>query len=148
MKTILFVCVHNAGRSQMAEAFVNAVAAERGLPIRAVSAGTVAGSRINPMARAVMAELGIAMEGQGPKPLTQEMADAADRIITMDCGVDAAACPARIHLSEDWGLDDPAGRPVEAVRAIRDQIRGRVEALIEELGPGSRPDLPEGGWDR
>lgn len=133
MKTVLFVCVHNAGRSQMAEAFVNRMATERGLQIRGESAGTAVGERVNPVALQVMAELGISMDGQTPKQLTQAMADSAERIITMGCGVDATSCPARIHLSEDWGLDDPAGQPIEKVRAIRDQIRSRVEALVEEL---------------
>ena len=131
MKTVLFVCVHNAGRSQMAEAFVNWLAAERQLSIRAESAGTVAGERINPIAAEVMAEVGISMEGHRPKPLTQAMADKAERIITMGCGVDASVCPARIYISEDWGLDDPAGQPIETVRRIRDEIRARVEALLD-----------------
>ena len=133
MKTVLFVCVHNAGRSQMAEAFLNRLAAERKLPIQAESAGTLAGAQINPVARTVMAEIGISLDGQQPKLLTQAMAERADRIITMGCGVDAAACPARIHVTEDWGLDDPAGQPLEKVRAIRDQIRQRVETLLQEL---------------
>jgi arsenate reductase len=132
-KTVLFVCVHNAGRSQMAEAFTNKLASERGLPIRGESAGTEVGTRINPLAVEVMRELGISMEDQAPKQLTQEMADSASRIITMGCGVDATSCPARIHLSEDWGLDDPAKQPIEKVRAIRDQIRQRVEAMLSEL---------------
>ena len=132
MKTVLFVCVHNAGRSQMAEAFTNRLAQERGLPIQAESAGTVVGSRINPIAEQVMEEIGFSMEGQSPKQLTQAMADRADRILTMGCGVDAAACPARILISEDWGLDDPAGQPLEIVRRIRDEIRERVEALLAE----------------
>lgn len=132
-KTVLFVCVHNAGRSQMAEAFTNHLARERGLPVRGLSAGTEAGSRINPLAVEVMGELGISMEGQAPKQLTQELADSAARIITMGCGVDATSCPARIHLSEDWGLDDPAGKPIEKVREIRDLIRDRVGRLLEEL---------------
>lgn len=117
----------------MAEAFVNKIAAERGVQIRGESAGTAVGERVNPLALQVMAELGISMDGQTPKQLTQAMADSAKRVITMGCGVDATSCPARIHLSEDWGLDDPAGQPIEKVRAIRDQIRARVEALIEEL---------------
>ncbi len=136
MKTILFVCVHNAGRSQMAEALVNHLAAERGLPVRALSAGTVAGQEINPAAREVMAEIGIPMEGQQPKPLTQVMADAADRVVTMGCGVDAEACPAHIHLSSDWGLDDPKDAPLKKVREIRDQIRSKVNALLDEIGAG------------
>lgn len=134
MKTVLYVCVHNAGRSQMAEALTNNLAAARRLPVRAVSAGTIAGTTISPEAVAVMDEIGISMAGQAPKPLTQEMADSADRVITMGCGVDADACPARIHLSEDWGLDDPKGQPLDKVRAIRDEIVHRVEDLLREIG--------------
>ncbi len=133
MKTVLFVCIHNAGRSQMAEALLNHLAAQRGLAVRALSAGTVAGKEINPAGREVMAEIGIAMDGQRPKPLTQAMADAADRVVTMGCGVDAEACPARIHLSEDWGLEDPKNAPVEKVREIRDQIRSKVETLLADM---------------
>jgi arsenate reductase (thioredoxin) len=130
---ILFVCVHNAGRSQMAEAFVNHHAKARGLSVTGASAGTVAGTQINPVAVEVMQELGISLEGQTPKQLTQELADSADKKITMGCGVDAAACPARIFFTEDWGLDDPKGQPIEKVRAIRDQIQARVETLLAEL---------------
>ena len=133
MKTVLFVCVHNAGRSQMAEAFVNHYAKQRGLDVIGASAGTVAGTQINPVAVEVMQELGISMEGQSPKQLTQELADSADKKITMGCGVDASACPARIFFTEDWGLDDPKGQPLEKVREIRDQIQARVEALLTEL---------------
>ena len=133
MRNILFVCVHNAGRSQMAEAFTNRVAAERGLAVRGLSAGTEVSTRVNPLAVEVMKELGISMEGHVPKQLTQEMADSSDRIITMGCGVDATSCPARIHLSEDWGLDDPAVQSIERVREIRDQIRTRVESMLTEM---------------
>jgi len=142
MKTVLFVCVHNAGRSQMAEAFVNKFAADHDYPIRGLSAGTEAGERVNPLAAQVMAEIGISLDGQKPKQLTQAMADHADRIITMGCGVDATSCPARIHLSEDWGLDDPAGQSLEKVREIRDQIRTRVEGLIADIM------LPKGRTER
>ena len=136
MKNVLYVCVHNAGRSQMAEAFTNHLATARGLDVRALSAGTVAGTVINARAIEAMAELGISMAGQEPKQLTQAMADAADRVVTMGCGVDAESCPARIHLSEDWGLDDPKDASIEEVRAIRDQIHARVETLLGELaGP-------------
>jgi len=134
MKIVLFVCIHNAGRSQMAEAFTNVLATERGLPVRALSAGTVAGAEINPVAVAAMQEVGVSMEAQKPKQLTQALADSADRIITMGCGVDAESCPARIHLSEDWRLDDPKGQPVEKVRAIRDEIKAKVEALLSAVG--------------
>ena len=119
MRTVLFVCVHNAGRSQMAEALLNKMAA---------------GTEINPVARQVMDEIGIPMDGQSPKMLTQAMADSASKVITMGCGVDGDLCPARIHLSEDWGLDDPKGQSIEKVRAIRDQIEAKVEQLLAESG--------------
>jgi arsenate reductase len=130
MKTVLFVCTHNAGRSQMAEAFLNHLAAERNLPVRALSAGTIPGAGIHPTAVQVMAEVGISLEGQYPKRLTQQLVDSADQIITMGCGVDTSACPARFLITEDWGLEDPAGQPVEKVRQIRDEIRKRVETLL------------------
>lgn len=133
MKTVIFLCVHNAGRSQMAEAFVNHEAKTRGLDIRGASAGTVGGKQLNPVAVEAMTELGISMEGQHPKLMTQEMVDGAAKIISMGCGVDAAACPAKFVLTEDWGLDDPAGQGIETVRIIRDQIRERVIKLLEEM---------------
>ncbi len=132
MKTVLYVCVHNAGRSQMAEAYTNHLARERNLPIIAFSAGTVGGTQLNPVAAQVMEEAGVSMGGHLPKLITQAMANSADKIITMGCGVDAEACPARIFVTEDWGLDDPKGQPIETVRAIRDQIRERVENLLNE----------------
>ena len=132
MKTVLYVCVHNAGRSQMAEALTNALAKERGLPITALSAGTVAGTSVNPVAVAVMEEIGISMAGHHPKQLTQEMADSAETVITMGCG---DACPVYPGTRyEDWVLDDPAGQPLEVVRGIRDDIRARVVRLLAELG--------------
>ncbi len=133
MKTILFVCVHNAGRSQMAEGLTRHLAAQMGLQVSSQSAGTHGGKVLNPVAVQAMEELGISMEGQAPKLLTQEMADRADRIISMGCGVDAEACPAKFILTEDWGLDDPAGQPIEKVREIRDQIAERVRTMLLEL---------------
>lgn len=130
MKTYLFVCVHNAGRSQMAEAFVNHLAKENGLDVRGVSAGTVAGTEINPTAREVMAEIGISLDGQTPKQLSPELIADADEIITMGCGVEADACPARFFVTDDWGLDDPKGCPIADVRRIRDEIQTRVERLL------------------
>ena len=130
---VLFVCVHNAGRSQMAEAFLRAGARERGIELVATSAGTLGGGSINPVAAAAMAEIGIPMDDHWPKALDQAMADQADRIISMGCGVDAEACPAKFLLTEDWGLDDPAGQPIERVREIRDQIRQKVEVLLNDL---------------
>ncbi len=133
MKTILFVCVHNTGRSQMAEAFFNYFAKARGLKIRAFSAGTMAGKEINPVVKQVMEEIGISLEGQRPRQLTPQIVTGAARMITMGCGVDASVCPAGIYPTEDWGLEDPAGQPIEKVREIRDQIRTRVEALLDEV---------------
>lgn len=133
LKRVLYVCVHNAGRSQMAEALTNHLARERQVDVVAESAGTIGGKSLNPMAFQAMEEIGISMADQTPKLLTQEMADHADRIITMGCGVDASACPAKFLVGEDWGLDDPAGQPIKRVREIRDQIRDRVVALLEEM---------------
>lgn len=135
MSKVLFVCVHNAGRSQMAEAFFNQVAQERGLPVRAESAGTAPGERVNPVAAAAMAELGLNLSGHQPKLLTPELAASAEKIITMGCGVEADMCPAGTYISEDWGLDDPMGKTIEGVRVVRDAIRERVNALAEQLAP-------------
>jgi arsenate reductase len=131
--TILFVCVHNAGRSQMAEAFVNHLAQQRGLTVSAESAGTVGGKNLNPLAVQAMEELGISMSNHRPKLIDQSMVDRSERVISMGCGVDVEACPARFLLAEDWALDDPAGQDLEAVRGIRDQIKMRVEAMLDEL---------------
>jgi arsenate reductase len=133
MKTALFVCVHNAGRSQAAEAFFNHSEAERGLTLTGESAGTEGGATLNPTVVALMRQRGISMEGHTPKILTQEMADAADKVITMGCGVDADKCPARVHFTDDWGLDDPKGRPEAEVEVILTEIEARVLLLIDEL---------------
>lgn len=117
----------------MAEAFTNRIAKDRGLEIYAESAGTEMGKELNQLAVQVMNELGISMEGQCPKQLTQALVHKAEKVITMGCGVDADACPAKFLVTEDWGLDDPAGQPIEAVRAIRDQIKQRVEILLDEM---------------
>lgn len=134
MVDVLFVCVHNAGRSQMAEAIFNHEAMLKGLPFRAASAGTLGAGEINPMARLALEEIGIATEGLTPKRLDQTMADTAARTVSMGCGVDAAACPAKFLVTEDWGLEDPAGQPIEVVRAVRDEIRRRVARLLADLG--------------
>lgn len=136
MKTYMFVCVHNAGRSQMAEAFVNHYAALHGLSVKGASAGTVGGKQLNAMAVEAMAELGISMERQTPKLLTQEMIGPETSVITMGCGVDASACPAKFLVSEDWGLDDPAGQDIEKVREIRNEIKKRVVGMLG-LNPGT-----------
>jgi arsenate reductase (thioredoxin) len=130
LKTYLFVCVHNAGRSQMAEALVNHYAALHALNVKGLSAGTVGGKALNPMAVQAMGEKGISMEGQTPKLLTQEMIGPETSVITMGCGVDAEACPAKFLVTEDWGLDDPAGQGIESVRAIRDEIDRKIRNLL------------------
>lgn len=114
----------------MAEAMTNHLARLGGLNVRAKSAGTVGGKQLNPQAVEAMAEIGILMEGHVPKLITQELVDEADKIISMGCGVDAEACPAKFLLTEDWELEDPAGMGIEGVRIVRDQIRAKVEQLL------------------
>ena len=128
---VLYVCVHNAGRSQMAEAITNHFANELDLMVHAKSAGTVGGKQLNPQAIEVLAEIGISLAGHQPKLLTPEMVAEADQIISMGCGVDAEACPTKFLLTEDWQLDDPAGQDIETVRKIRNQIIERVKDLLE-----------------
>ena len=115
----------------MAEAFVNHFARKHGLDVRAESAGTVGGSSLNPLAVRAMEEIGIPMTGQVPKILTSDMLGPDTEAITMGCGVDADACPAKFVVSEDWGLDDPAGRPIDEVRRIRDEIGRRVREMLQ-----------------
>jgi arsenate reductase len=115
----------------MAEAYTNQLARKGGLDIVAESAGTVGGKALNPLAAQAMAEDGVDMSHQRPKLISQEMVDGADKIISMGCGVDAVACPAKFLVTEDWELDDPAGESIEKVRQIRNQIRSRVETLLE-----------------
>lgn len=118
----------------MAEAYANHLANELGVDVQAESAGTVGGKELNPMAVAAMAEEGVSLEGHHPKLLTQEMADRAEKIISMGCGVDAEACPAKFLLTEDWALDDPAGQSIDSVRVIRDQIKAHVRKMLEQAG--------------
>lgn len=114
----------------MAEAITNARAGERRLTVRAISAGTQAGTAVNPLALAALAEINIPVTGLTPKALTQDMANAADAVITMGCGVNAGACPARFLVADDWELDDPTGQDLNAVRRIRDQITAHVDTLL------------------
>ena len=114
----------------MAEAITNHLAIERGLEVRAKSAGTVGGKQLNPQAVEVLREIGISLDGHAPKFLTPELVAASDQIISMGCGVDAEACPTKFLLTEDWELDDPAGQDINSVRVIRDQIVDRVENLL------------------
>jgi len=126
--TVLFVCVHNAGRSQMAAGYLLHLAGDR---IDVLSAGSQPADRVNPAAIAAMAEEGIDIAARTPKLLTDEAVQEADVVITMGCGDECPFHPGKRY--EDWVLDDPAGQGLDAVRPIRDEIRNRVEALIEEL---------------
>ncbi|MFG2111492.1 arsenate reductase ArsC [Streptomyces sp. NPDC048718] len=128
LASVLFVCVHNAGRSQMAAGFLRHLAGDR---VEVRSAGSLPGDRVNPAAVAAMAETGIDIAGQRPKVLTTEAVQASDYVITMGCGDACPVFPGKHYL--DWALDDPAGQGVEAVRPIRDAIRARVEGLIAEI---------------
>ncbi len=131
MKNVLFVCVHNSGRSQMAEAFFNRLAEGRAT---AASAGSQPDDAVDPTVVEVMREVGVDISGKVPRRLVPEIVDAADRVVIMGCGVETA-CPVTFVETEDWGLDDPKGQPIEVVRRIRDEIRARVENLIGELNP-------------
>jgi len=134
MTTVLFACVHNAGRSQMAAAWFNALADPR--KARAVSAGTAPGPRVHPEVVTAMREVGIDLSGADTRRLTVDLASQARLLVTMGCG---DQCPV-VHgvRRDDWPLEDPRGKPLAAVRAIRDDIRGRVWNLIvaEGWGPG------------
>ncbi len=129
MKNVLFVCVHNSGRSQMAEAFLNELGKGQA---GAHSAGTSPANAVDPAVMAVMEEGGIDISKNVPKALTLDLLDQADRVVTMGCGVEGV-CPATSVETEDWGLDDPKGKSLEEVRRIRDEIRARVEKLVREL---------------
>ncbi len=127
--TVLFLCVHNAGRSQMALGFFEHLAGDRAV---AWSGGSEPGYEINPSAIAAMAERGIDISREYPKPWTDEIVRAADVVITMGCGDACPVFPGKRYL--DWQLDDPAGKGVEDVRPVRDEIERRVRGLLDELG--------------
>jgi len=129
MRKILFVCVHNAGRSQMAEAFFNQMAKGKA---EGSSAGTQPSKKVNPRVVKAMREVGIDISLRKPKMLTFEMLEGADRVITMGCSVEKA-CPASFVPTEDWNLEDPEGKPIEKVRQIRDEVRARVDELARTL---------------
>jgi arsenate reductase (thioredoxin) len=133
LPTVLFLCVHNAGRSQMALGWFNHLAGDRAV---AWSGGSEPGIEVNPSAIAAMAEVGIDITDEYPKPWTQEIVQAADVVITMGCGDACPIFPGKRY--EDWPLDDPAGHGVDEVRPIRDEIRARVEGLLASLGVAGR----------
>ena len=130
--SVLFVCVHNAGRSQMAAGYLQHLAGDR---VEVLSAGSQPADQINPAAVAAMAEEGIDIAGEQPKLLTDSAVRTADVVITMGCGDECPFYPGKRY--EDWVLDDPAGQGIDAVRPIRDEIRRRVERLVAELDGAS-----------
>jgi protein-tyrosine-phosphatase len=133
MSHVLFVCLHNAGRSQISQALFERAAAGRHT---ANSAGRVAdpNGHVHPEVVAVMRELGIDVSGRRPQPLTRELAERADVVVTMGCGDSCPVIPGKRYL--DWELADPKGQPIDVVRATRDEIALRVDALLAELGSG------------
>jgi arsenate reductase (thioredoxin) len=130
--SVLFVCVHNAGRSQMAAGFLTALS---GGQVEVRSAGSLPADQVNPAAIAAMAEAGVDISAQQPKVLTTEAVQVSDVVITMGCGDVCPTFPGKRY--EDWELEDPAGQGIDAVRPIRDEIRRRVESLIGELLPAT-----------
>jgi arsenate reductase len=132
MDTVVFACVHNAGRSQMAAALFNRLADLQ--RARAISAGTAPGPRVHPEVVEAMAEIGMDLRDITPQLLTPELADGARALITMGCGDQCPVIPGAMR--EDWPLPDPKGRPIDEVRAIRDDIRARVETLVRAHGWG------------
>lgn len=141
MKTVLFACVHNAGRSQMAAALFNSMADPK--KARAISAGTEPGPCVHPEVLEVMREMGIDLSHAQPQKLTQELAAQAQLLITMGCG---EACPVVPGLQrEDWPLPDPKGLSLEQVRAIRDELQRRVRQVIGSEGSGGRSAYPPAG---
>lgn len=125
---VLFLCIHNAGRSQMAAGWLRHLA---GAAVEVYSGGSEPGSQLNPLAVAVMAEVGIDISGQSPQPWTNDMVRAADVVVTMGCGDTCPYFPGRRY--EDWDLADPAGQPIAVVREVRDEIERRVRGLMASL---------------
>jgi len=130
--TVLFVCVHNAGRSQMAAGLLSRLAGDR---VIVRSAGSAPGDEVNPAAVEAMREVGVDISAAVPKLLRSDAVEAADVVVTMGCGDECPFYPGKRY--EDWELDDPAGQELEAVRAIRDEIQARVERLLASLSPAT-----------
>ncbi len=128
MAAVLFVCLHNAGRSQMSAALFERAAGGRH---RALSAGTTPADRVHPEVVQVMNELGVDLADRAPRRLTRDLAEQADVVVTMGCGDECPYIPGKRYV--DWELEDPKGRPIEEVRATRDDIAERVRALVDEL---------------
>jgi arsenate reductase len=130
MKTVIFACIHNAGRSQMAAAWFNSLANPSAA--QALSAGTEPGPRVHPEVLEAMKEVGIDLSGQTPQLLTDELARGARMLVTMGCGEQCPAVPG--VQRDDWPLEDPKGKPLARVREIRDEVKRRVQALIDQQG--------------
>jgi arsenate reductase len=130
MKTVIFACIHNAGRSQMAAAWFNSLANPS--EAQAVSAGTEPGPRVHPEVLEAMKEVGIDLSGQTPQLLTDELARGARMLVTMGCGEQCPVVPG--ILRDDWPLEDPKGKPLARVREIRDEVKRRVQRLIDQQG--------------
>jgi arsenate reductase (thioredoxin) len=130
MKKVIFACVHNAGRSQMAAAFFNARADSS--KVRALSAGTAPGDRVHPEVLTAMREIGIDLAGARPQKLTDELASDATMLVTMGCGDQCPIVPGVVR--DDWPLEDPKGKPIDEVRRIRDDVKARVEQLLGAHG--------------
>jgi arsenate reductase len=139
MAHVLFVCLQNAGRSQMSQALFERAARGRHT---ATSAGTTPATRVHPEVAQVMRELGVELAGREPRKLTRELAEQASLVVTMGCGDQCPYIPGKRYL--DWDLTDPAGRPLDEVRAIRDEIARRVDALVDDLDRGRDPDPAAG----
>jgi protein-tyrosine-phosphatase len=129
MKKVLFVCTHNSGRSQMAEAYFNKLA---GGTATATSAGITPAKKLNPVVAKVMEEAGLDISNQRPKLLTEEISQEANRIITMGCDV-AEGCPISLVSAENWNIQDPEGQSITTVRQIRDEVERKVSSLIGEI---------------
>lgn len=127
--TVMFVCVHNAGRSQMAAGWLRHLAGDR---VRALSGGSAPAEQINPVAVEAMAEVGVDLTGQQPRPWTEDTLAAADVVVTMGCGDACPVMPGKRYL--DWELEDPAGKDLDTVRRVRDQIHQRVRDVLHDLG--------------
>ena len=127
--TVLFLCVHNAGRSQMAAGWLRHLAGDR---VQVLSGGSTPASQVNPAAVEAMHEVGVDLSGQSPRPWTAETLGAADVVVTMGCGDSCPVLPGKRYL--EWELDDPAGKGVAEVRPVRDTIEGHVRSLLAELG--------------
>lgn len=143
LPVVVFLCVHNAGRSQMAAGFARSMGGDR---VRVFSGGSAPAKEVNPMAVEAMAEVGIDIAGGRPQPWTIEAIRAADVVVTMGCGDECPYVPGVQY--EDWALDDPSGFPLERVREIRDGIRDRVIRLLDRLGVIQTPDGQGLGWSQ